>query len=234
MADTWASHVLPHGPLTKLTAGLWVVTGSLPRQPLPRTMTVFRLPSGGLWLHSAVALNEAGMDALEALGPPEVMVVPSGMHRLDAAVYKERYPDLRVICPRGARKAVEKVVAVDADAEDTLEEQGIAWQAPPGMKPDELVYELPVEGGRALVFCDALFNLDHLPGFGGWLSKMMGSTGFFGTTFVGRLFTRDKAGWKGWLASQAERDDVRYIVVAHGKPITADCARRLGEAAARL
>ncbi|MBW2256766.1 MAG: hypothetical protein JRI25_19525 [Deltaproteobacteria bacterium] len=232
MADTWESHVIPHGTLNELLPGLWEVTGS--SGPLPRTMTVFRLKSSGLWLHSAVALDDDGMAALEALGPPEVLVVPSGMHRLDAAVYKQRYPDIQVICPRQARKAVEKVVAVDADAEDVLEEQDIAWQTPPGMKPDELVFELPVEGGRALLFCDALFNLDHLPGLKGWILKTMGSTGFFGTTFIGRFFSRDKAGWKGWLEAQGERDDIRAIVVTHGTPITADCAQRMGEAAARL
>jgi hypothetical protein len=215
-----------------LAPGLWEVTGST--GGLSRTMTVFRLKSGGLWLHSVVALDEEGMSALEALGPPEVLVVPSGMHRLDAAVYKERYRDLQVICPRRARKAVEKVVPVDADAEDVLEEQGIAWQTPPGMKPDELVFELPVQDGRALLFCDALFNMDHQPGVKGWILKTLGSTGFFGTTFIGRMFTRDKAGWKGWLEGQSKREDIRAIVVAHGKPITADCARHLGEAAARL
>ena len=67
---SWSEHVLPHGELTSLAEGLWQVTGSLKNQPLPRNMVVWRMPDGGLLLHSVVALDDAGMHALEALGTP--------------------------------------------------------------------------------------------------------------------------------------------------------------------
>ena len=63
---------------------------------------------------------------------------------------------------------------------------------------------------------------------------LIGSTGFFGTTFIGRMFMKDRAGWKGWLLETAARDDLRVLHVAHGDPITEDCATRLREAAERL
>ena len=34
------------------------------------------------------------------------MIVPNAMHRLDAAVYKARYPAMRVLCPQVAVEAV--------------------------------------------------------------------------------------------------------------------------------
>jgi hypothetical protein len=235
MADRWDDHVLPHGDLEALAPGLWHVQGTLKHQPLPRAMAVYRMPDGRLWLHSAIALDDARRGELEALGPIGVLLVPSGMHRLDAAVYKERYPEALVVCPAAARAAVEKVVPVDATAEEVLSDLGVGCIQPPGLKPDELVYELPLpDDGVALVFCDALFHLDHLPGCSGRMLHWLGSTGFFGTTFIGRMFLADKAGWKGWLLQQGERDDLRVIHVAHGDPITEDCARRMREAGERL
>ena len=104
---TWHEHVLPHGDLVEVQPNLWQVTGRLPRGNLSRNMVVFKLPTtGGLLIHSGIALDEARIKKLEALGPPEVLIVPNRMHRLDAAVYKERYPKIRVVCPAAARQHV--------------------------------------------------------------------------------------------------------------------------------
>lgn len=234
MSDSWGDHVLPHGPLEEVVPGLWSVQGTLRRQALPRNMAVHRMADGGLWLHSVIALEASQQEALEALGPVAWIVVPSGMHRLDAAVYAERYPEAQVVCPAAARAKVEQVVTVHGHAEDVLPGQGVGCLSPRGLKPDELVYELPVDGGVALVFCDALFNVGDLPGCSGTILRWMGSSGFFGTTRIGRMFLSDTAAWKGWLEEQGRRDDLKAIHMAHGTPITTDCARHMREAAARL
>jgi hypothetical protein len=49
---------------------------------------------------------------IESLGRPEVMIVPNGHHRADAAVYKQRYPNLSVVCPKGSQTAVAEKVQV--------------------------------------------------------------------------------------------------------------------------
>ena len=36
----------------------------------------------------------------------ELLVVPGGFHRLDAKIYKARYPQVKVLCPAGARQKV--------------------------------------------------------------------------------------------------------------------------------
>src|SRR2546422_2881860 len=106
-------HVLPHGPIEPLAAGLWRVTGFTPPGALvPREMVLYRLAGSGLLVHSAVALDAAGIAQLESLGRPEVLVVPNRMHRIDAGLYKRRYPGMRVVCPAAARSIVEEVVAV--------------------------------------------------------------------------------------------------------------------------
>ncbi len=233
----WSSHVFAHGALGQLAPGLWLVSGSLGKSPLPRNMVVYRLEDGGLLLHSAIALDDEGMAALEALGEPKILVVPNMMHRADAGVYKERYPQLQVCCPAGARAKAEQVVAVDMTDEELLVPLGIKCIAPLGSNAFEHVYELPLDDGVALCCSDSLFHLrEHLPGFSGFIARYVtGSSGFFGVTRLGRLFMMGRGGlMKEWLFTQAARTDVRVVTVGHGEPVTEDVAGHLRAAADRL
>ena len=227
--------IQPHGEWVEVCPELWLITGSMARSPLPRNMAVYRLPGGGLLLHSVIALNPQGMAQLEAIGTPQVMIVPNGFHRSDALFYKERYPALQVVCPAAARERVEQVVQVDDTCEALLPTLGIGCHPPQGVKPSELVYELSVERGCVLVFTDLLFNLPRLSGFSGWIVHLIGSSGFFGMTRVGRILgLKDRKLFAGWLRQLAELDGLTAILVAHGGPVTSDCRSRLRAAADRL
>ena len=231
----WDAGIYPHGDLVQLSPRLWLVAGSLPRITVPRNMVVYRLDDGDLFIHSGIALNDVGMSKLESLGAPKVLVVPNRFHRLDAMFYKERYPAIQVVCPSAARERVEEIVPVDGDAEEVLPNLGIRCHVPRGIKPFELTYELNLSPGSALVFTDVLFNLDHLPGFTGWLLRLVGNTGFFGITRIGRfLFLKDRKFFKQWLLEAAENPNLRLICVGHGSPIQENCSKRLREAARRL
>src|SRR5690349_15934209 len=108
--------VLPHGKLTALDENLLTVVGELkmPVGEFPRRMTVARLRDGRLVVYSAIALDEPEMQALERFGIPTFLVVPSDRHRMDAKIWKERYPKMVVLTPDGARDKVSEVVPVDA------------------------------------------------------------------------------------------------------------------------
>lgn len=232
----WPTQILPHGVLKQVSQSLWYVHGRLPHGSLARTMAIYRLNTGELLIHSAIAMHEEGMRALEALGQPHIMIVPNRFHRLDAAAYKARYPNIRVVCPQAALKHVARKVHVDATAEIALPQYGLICHQPPGIKPSELVYEVPLSsGGRALLITDLLMNLENQSGVGGWFLRAIGSTGFFGMTAIGRLlFLKDRHSFKAWLTQQSARDDLRAIVVAHGEPILENVADALRDAAARL
>jgi hypothetical protein len=233
VSDDW--RVYPHGNLEPLAEGLWQISGSLPRGNIPRNMAVYRLPDGGLLLHSVICLDDQRMADLLSLGEPRFLIVPNGRHRIDAARYKRRFPEARLLCPEAARDAVSQRVAVDAaaDAPEALP-RGVRARAPAGLKPGEVAYEVDVAGGRALLIGDNLMNLRHLPGADGFLFRVFGSTGFFGVTRLTQLLLmRDRAAYAGWLRSLAT-DDLRAISVCHGDPITEACAERLREAAVRL
>ncbi len=245
--NEWDSRVLSHGQIEELAPNLWHATGTLPGSIMvPREMVVYRLADSSLLIHSAIALNEPSMAFLESLGTPKILVVPNRIHRLDAGVYKQRYPQLIVVCPAAAKPYVEQVVAVDGIAEEVLPAYGITCHEPAGIHPQELVYELPLPTGKALVFTDILFNLNksyfkqHLPTekfLLQWLgTSAIGSSGFFGITALGkRFFMSDRNAYRQWLEALADSiPDLRVISVAHGNPIVADCNYQLRSAAARL
>ena len=107
--------VLRHDPIEKLEPNLWRVTGTVPGIALKRVMTLVRLEDGRIVIHSAIALDDASMAEIEEWGRPAILLVPNAYHRLDAPAYAARYPDLRVLCPRGGRAKIEEVVAVDGE-----------------------------------------------------------------------------------------------------------------------
>src|SRR5438067_9200018 len=100
--------VLPHGDLSQIDDGILTVVGmiGMPLLNLPRRMTVVRLNDSRLVIWSAIALAEKEMAKLEAFGRPAFLVVPNDHHRLDAKTWKQRYPQLQVIAPGGARAKV--------------------------------------------------------------------------------------------------------------------------------
>ena len=110
--------VLPHGKLSQIDDDILTVVGviHMPLMDLPRRMTVVRLTDSRLVVFSAIALDEDEMAALEAYGHPAYLIVPSDKHRLDAKIWKDRYPAVLVVAPEGARAKVEETVPVNTVA----------------------------------------------------------------------------------------------------------------------
>src|SRR4030095_16861678 len=107
--------VLPHGRLSQIDDNILTVVGKIhmPLMDLPRRMTLVRLAASRLVVFSAIALDEDEMATLEAHGYPAYLIVPSDKHRLDARIWKDRYPQMQVVAPRGAREKVAETVPVD-------------------------------------------------------------------------------------------------------------------------
>ncbi len=232
--NDWNENVYSHGEIIKLDDRLWYVTGSVPSGNVPRNMVIYKLSSGGLLIHSAVALKGESMQQIEALGSLEYMIVPNKYHRLDAQLYKQRYPNIKVICPAAIRSNAEKKVSVDNTVGEVADKIGIEYHVAAGFRPGDLVYKLDVTGGKALVFCDLVFNMEHFGGLDGWLLKLLGSTGFFGSSWIARLQMKDKGAIKSLLLNLSDTKDLRMILVSHGKPILENCNEKLKQAASLL
>ncbi len=217
-----AHRIFPHGDFEQLAPGLWQLTGSLPF-PLPRKMTVLRLDNGDLVIHSAIALDDARMAELEKLGTPAWLVVPHPLHTMDTAFFKSRYPSLRVIAPDDARAKL-GAVQVDLDPERGMRELGLRHHVVPGMRYSELVLDLDVAGGRALVFTDLLAH----GGAPKLLLRMMGPRGAYGVPRIVKLRqVRDKPAVRRFLESVDDGDEIRMLLCAHGAPVIDACREAL-------
>jgi hypothetical protein len=214
-----------------LAANLWQVQGSLPF-PIPRNMTVYRLPDGRLVLYSVVAMHEEGMLALEALGRPAIMIMPHDRHQMDAPFYKERYPALRVLAPDASSV---KTVAVDGDLTELAALEIKAYLLP-GANYHEVVLELPIADGIALCATELLGNVASPGGILGLAMKVFGPPGGgFGVARAVRfreVVDREKV--RVWLAGLAERTDIRMVLVGHGNAVTSNVAAELRRAQAQV
>jgi hypothetical protein len=230
--ETWT--VGRHGPVEKLADNLWRVEGDIPGAPLRRVMSVAKLADGRLAVFSAIALDDAEMKELEAWGTPAFLIVPNAGHRLDAKIWKARYPTMRVVCPEGAKAKVAEVVPVDATEADLGE--GVSYGVVDGTAGRDAYLLVKSASGTTLVLNDVVMNMKKLPGFGGF---MMGLFGFTSpapkvTGPAKRFLVADQAAVKAHLEKLAETPKLSRIVVSHGAAVTASPADALRAAAAAL
>jgi len=210
---------LSHAPLEKLSENLWRVSGSLPRMTLRRTMTIARRGDGRLVIHSAIALDETAMKAIEALGPPAYLIVPSGFHRKDAPAFKRRYPELTVLAPRGARDKIAKVIPVDGALEEFPKDHAIHFERIQGIGDTEGAMLVRSADGMTIVLGDIVFNMD----------RKKDPLGFFFTTLLGSapgprvsrlakaLMVKDRAALRADLERLAATPGLIRLIVAHEK-----------------
>lgn len=219
MADRSEWKVLEHGPIERLAENLWRVEGALPGMSLRRTMIVARRDDGGLVLHSPIAMDEARMAELEQLGRPAALLVPNGYHRLDAPRYKARYPEASVYAPRGSRKQVSEVVAVDGNYDEYPADGVVALDTLASTGDREGAMRVRSADGVTLVLNDVMMNMDRRPDF---LGRLM--TGIFGSApgpRISRLsklaLIKDKGALRRELEAYATLTDLVRVCVAHDK-----------------
>ena len=231
MAAAWRA--ARHGPLTALADGLWTVDAELDMLPIGRRMTIVRLADGSLAVHSAVACDDATMAAIDALGPVRFILVPSGFHRLDAPRYAARYPGAEVLAMPASQGRVRKVVAVAGDYGRLPAGGPLAFEPLDGLPAEAVFIHRAPDGGETLVFNDALMNLPaRLPGWKGWVVKVMGSTGGPKVTRTARIgLVEDRRAYAAHLRRLAARPALARVVPGHGAIIVEGAAAALRTAA---
>lgn len=221
-----------HGALTALADGVWTVDAELDLLPIGRRMTVLRT-ADGLAVHSAVACDATTMAAIDALGPVRWILVPSGFHRMDAPAFAARYPAARVLAmPASQRRAGERVTL--AGDYGLLPTAGpLSYEPLAGMPKEAVFIHTAADGSETLVFNDGFMNLPaSLPGFKGWIVKLIGSTGGPKVTRTARLgLVDDKAAYAAHLRRLAARPRLARVVPGHGAIIVDGAAAALRRAA---
>jgi len=223
--------VLPHQPIEKLEDNLWRVEGRVDQ--LRRVMVVVRLADGRLIIWNGIALDEPEMKELEAWGRPTFLVVPNALHRLDARIWKKRYPGLTVVAPPGAKKKIEEIVAVDRSDVD-FGDAAVTLTFPECTRAREALLTVKHAGGTTVVINDLVMNMRHGPGFGGFMFRMMGFTSDKPKVVPATklLLVKDKPGLKTLLQQLAATPDLKRVIVSHGDPIVDGPAEALRHAAA--
>ena len=217
---TW--EVMPHGKLTQIEDNILTVVGDIkiPVGTLHRRMTVVRLHDGRLVIFSAIALDENEMKRIEAFGTPAFLIVPSDFHRLDAKIWKDRYPGMTVIAPEGAKDKVEKVVHVDATHIE-FDDPEVTFITLPGTRGHEAALEIDGASGTTLVVNDIIGNIRDASGFGGWLLRVMGFAGDEPhiPVPIKVAVVNDKAALAAQLRGWANLPLLKRILVSHGETI---------------
>ena len=231
--DKWT--VLPHRPIEKLAENLWRVEGDLDGIALKRVMVVVKLADGRLLIHNPIALGIDPMRELEAWGAPAYLVVPNGYHRLDALVFKQRYPDALVIGPSGHKKRIEQVVPLDLTYEHFADD-AVQFEYLEGVAKVEAAMIVHSPDGDTIVVTDAIFNLQaKLPGFVGAFFHFVGSKPGPRVTWLARTFiVKDRAAFRARLERLAANPSLRRVIVAHGAMVTDNCSEFLRIASSTL
>ncbi len=208
-------------PPRALSDGLWVLQRKV-RVPggiaIPTHMTVLRLASGGLLVHSPFKLDPAMRRDLDGLGPVAHLVAPSSFHYLFVAEHHEAYPAAQVHLAPALR-----------ERRPSLPAGSVLGDRPPAAWAAELDQAVlgPTRGVSEVVFLHrasaTLILTDLAMNFwtaanlrerlywkssGVW--RRLGPTGL-----VRRVLLRDPALVRPFLARVAAWDFDR-IVVAHG------------------
>ncbi|WP_156388967.1 hypothetical protein [Mesorhizobium sp. Root695] len=219
--ETW--QVEPHGRLETVATGLLTVSGEIqmPLGHFPRRMTVIGLTGDRTAIWSCIPLAESEMREIEALGDPAFLIVPGAGHRLDIKPWKLRYPQAKIVCPPGAREAVEKVVKVDSTA-DIFDDPSVRMETVPGLGEKEAALFVRRDGHTTLVVNDILANVRHPHGIGAHImARVLG----FGvdrpsTPRAARWFFVQDGKTLGAAFRKWSKDpDLERIIVSHGDVI---------------
>lgn len=146
--------------------------------------TIFRLPSGGLALHSPGAMKPEQAAEIEALGPVEVLIAPNLMHHVHIGAASARWPEARVLAPEGLREKRPELRIDEVMAPSGELGPDVAWLRVEGMpRVNEHVFLHRVSG--TLVLTDLCFNFQDHPHW--WLRLVMRLQRSYGTFGPSRL-----------------------------------------------
>jgi hypothetical protein len=207
-------------PLIPFTDGVWLATDPVIHLGLrlTATMTVLRLASGDLLLHSPVAMTPARRAAVEALGPVAHLYAPNTFHHRWIGEWSAASPSA-IARPHGAP---EPAFAADLDE---LPIDGFLLH-------ESVLFHRP---SRTLVVADLVHNVgrpEHV-----WTRLYARANGFYDRVALSRMIRwtafRDRPAARRSLDAVLARPFDR-LVVGHGAPLAADAHAALAAAYAWL
>lgn len=205
--------------LRQLAADLWVVEAPLRffGLPLGTRMTVVRLPSSGLVLHSPVAPTDELCRAVRALGTVHYLIAPNLYHHLFAGDWLQRFPDAQLYATPGLERKRPDLSITASLGSDTNEEWAAVLDQTSlvGMPAlnESVFFHRP---SRTLIATDLAFNIGAsdplLTRAAFWL---LGAHGKLAPTLLERFQVKDRDGFRDAL-EQVLAWPFERVIVAHG------------------
>ncbi len=194
-------------------------------------MTLVRLPSGGLWVHSPNPLHDALKAEVDALGPVEHIVVPNRMHHLYAQECAAQYPAARLyVAPDLGQKnpAFAGLPLIPPDAEAPWGQTiGSVFVEGNAELAETVFFHRP---SRTLILTDLAVHMGPWDSFGTRLyTRLSGCYDRVGLSFALRSLFKDRGAARRSVRRILEWDFTR-IVLGHG-PVVTENARATFEAA---
>jgi hypothetical protein len=211
--------------LTPLAENLWELNRPLkaPGLRIDHRMTVARLTSGELLLHSPVELDEDLMGALAALGPVRHFVAPSLFHDMYWPAWFARCPQATFWGVPGLREAHPELPF----GEILRPDQPTPWEAElpklfiAGMpKLNECIFFHPAS--QSLIVADLIFNLSSdQPLLGKLILKANASYDKVACSRIFRAFIKDRGAFKESV-EEVLKWETEKIILGHGTNVTQD------------
>lgn len=126
-----------------------------------RNVTVIRLPSGKLVIHSTADFSEAEIAAMRGLGTPGWVVEGMLDHDTFSKQGRRAFPDIPFLAPEGFAERVDfEVTALDRAPDEWLPELEVSLiEGAPKMREIALFHH----PSGTLIVCDLLFHFPEIP-----------------------------------------------------------------------
>jgi hypothetical protein len=220
--------------MNSLAENLWVLhyPFRLAGGDLGRTVTIIRLRSGELVIHSTGLFTPEDVAAISGLGKPGWLMDVTLMHDTLSKRGREAFPGLPFLAPPGFSRVAgfptEPLIPAPAAWGNELE---VLWlEGVPSME-EHAVFHRP---SRTLIVADLLFNFGS--NVSAWTRFLVlcvvGSKHHPGMPRPFRMAVKDKAVFQRSVRALMQWDFDR-IIVGHGEIVETDGKRRLGEALKR-
>jgi hypothetical protein len=244
MRDETGATYPPINTLKRVAEDVWIVDGPVirfglpwPKFPFPTRMTVVRLASGALLLHSPTALTAALQEEIEREGRVRFIIGPNRIHYWWIPDWKAAFPDAGVyLAPRIVEQAKGRITF---DSLPLMAEAGYPWDAELATLPIVGSYMTEVEffhrASRTLILTDLVENFEPdkvgslflrlLTWIGGVSPPFGGLSRDLRMSFTWRHRREFRKALETMIAWNPER-----VIFAHGRWYDADGAARLRQA----
>ncbi|MCP4502608.1 MAG: DUF4336 domain-containing protein [Deltaproteobacteria bacterium] len=180
-------------------------------------MVVIQLESGGLFLHSPIAIDDKLAAEIALIGEVEHIVAPTRFHHLWLGAAAQRYPNAKVWGCRGMaeQSTIEGLVEVEAEERTTWAPDLQCKFVDGNPRVNELVFLHP--SSKTLVVCDLIFHMKKLTGLlTPLVFALAGTRGRFAQSRLWRATIQDRAATQQSVREILEWDFER-VVMSHGE-----------------